>query len=107
MLLAGFLLGLASTLHCAAMCGGIAASLMLVPGQRLWLLQLARVASYVVQGALVGAFGTLIYRHLNMPMSYLMLRAVAALALFWIGLSVAGWLPGIAVMDRAAAWFSA
>ncbi len=107
MLLAGLLLGIASSLHCAAMCGGIAAALMMVPRQKLWLLQSARIASYMIQGALVGAFGTLIYRHLHMPLSYFVLRAAAALALFWIGLSVAGLLPGIVLLDHLAASFAA
>ena len=107
MLLAGLLLGLASTLHCAGMCGGIAASLMLLPGHSLWRLQAARIAAYALQGALVGGLGTLVYARLHWAPGFLILRLAAALALFWIGLGVAGILPAIALLDRLAARVSA
>lgn len=110
--LGGLLLGVASSLHCAAMCGAIASSLMFTfsngegAGKRLRALFLAhagRVLMYVAAGAAVGAFGSAIYGAFDRAHAFLFMRWAAAVALGWIGLSVAGWAPSLALADRVAA----
>jgi len=110
--LGGLLLGLASSLHCAAMCGAIASSLMFgfsggdAAGKRLEALFAAhagRVLMYVAAGAALGAFGATIYGAFDHAHAYLFMRWAAAVALGWIGLSVAGLAPSLALADRVAA----
>ncbi|HTR13368.1 MAG TPA: sulfite exporter TauE/SafE family protein [Roseiarcus sp.] len=110
--LGGLLLGLASSLHCAAMCGAIASSLMFAfsngdaAGKRVEALLAAhagRVLIYVGAGAALGAFGSTIYSAFDHAHAYLFMRWAAAVALGWIGLSVAGLAPSLAVADRVAA----
>lgn len=72
---AAALLGLAGSLHCSAMCGGIAATLSFaIPeplrhGGRLWLWQLllglGRVTTYCLLGAGAGALGQQLLSHLG------------------------------------------
>lgn len=54
--------GLASGLHCAGMCGGIAAGFSLLHKEEIWKRQLAfnagRITSYAVAGAIAGALGS-------------------------------------------------
>ncbi len=108
-LLGGLLLGLASSLHCAGMCGAIASSLMFAfsPGEsesgRLRALLAAhagRVLMYVAAGAVLGALGSTIYGAFDRSSGFLVMRWAAAVALGWIGLSVAGFAPSLAVLDR-------
>lgn len=106
----GMVLGLASSLHCAGMCGGIASVLSLSAApdsdaasarlRGLLTIQAGRVLAYTIMGAAVGAIGTAAIAHLDHPSLYLLLRLVAALSLGWIGLSLTGLAPGIAVADR-------
>lgn len=109
--LSGLLLGLASSLHCAAMCGAIAASLMFAfsngesAGKRIGALLAAhagRVLMYVGAGAALGAFGSVIYGAFDHANAHLFMRWAAAVALGWIGLSVAELTPSLAVVDRIA-----
>jgi hypothetical protein len=111
-LLGGLLLGLASSLHCAGMCGAIASSLMFAfaPGQsdgeRLRALAAAhagRVSMYVVGGAVLGAVGSTLYGAFDHAGAFLVMRWAAAVALGWIGLSVAGFAPSLAIVDRVTA----
>jgi len=108
----GFLLGLASSLHCAGMCGAIASSIMFAfsSGERttervraLLTAHAGRLLVYVVGGAAVGAAGSALYGAFDHEGAYLVLRWAAAVALGWIGLSVAGFAPSVAVFDRLAA----
>ncbi len=75
-LIGAFLFGLAGSLHCVAMCGGVAGmSLIIAPGRRAqwrWLIawQTGRMCSYAASGALAG----------------------------WVGLSLASW-PALAIMQ--------
>ena len=111
-LLGGLLLGLASSLHCASMCGAIASSLMFAfsSGDRgsdrvaaLIGAHAGRVSMYVAAGAALGAFGSAFYGAFDHSAAHLVLRWAAAVALGWIGLSVAGFAPSIAFVDRVAA----
>ncbi len=110
--LGGLLLGLASGLHCAGMCGAIASSLMFAfsPGdaameraRALMAAHAGRVLMYVVGGAALGAVGSTVYGVFDHSGAYLFMRWAAAVALGWIGLSVAGYAPSPAAFDRLAA----
>ncbi|MEW6639060.1 MAG: sulfite exporter TauE/SafE family protein [Pseudomonadota bacterium] len=100
--LAGLLLGLASSLHCLGMCGGIAASLSFAapggPSLRsllapTLLINAGRITGYVVAGALVGGLGTQMFGALDRSLAHVALRWAAAVSLGLIGLSLLGALP--------------
>jgi sulfite exporter TauE/SafE len=108
----GFLAGLASSLHCVGMCGGIASGLMfsLSPngdaGERtraVLLLQLGRIISYILAGALLGAVGSQFYFLFDRAEAHLLLRWLGSATLVYIGLSVAGWAPSLIGLDRVLA----
>ena len=108
-------LGLASSLHCLGMCGGITAALAnAVPAHirtspwRLALHLLAvhggRVASYAMAGALAGAFGAGAAAAIAVPEALVVLRFLAAGFLIAIGFTVAGWLPLTTALGRLPLW---
>jgi uncharacterized protein len=110
--LGGLLMGLASSLHCAGMCGAIASSLMFAfspgeaPAERARTLLAAhagRLMMYVAGGMVLGAAGSAFYGAFDHAAAYVVMRWAAAVALGWIGLSVAGFAPSLAVVDRFAA----
>jgi sulfite exporter TauE/SafE len=105
----GLLAGFASSLHCAGMCGGIASGLMLTlspdgdtaaRARIILLAQLGRVAAYVLAGAVVGLIGSSVYFSFDRAEAHALLRWAGAVTLVYIGLSVAGWAPSLAGMDR-------
>jgi uncharacterized protein len=111
-LFGGLLLGLASSLHCAGMCGPIASSLMFAfspggsPAERaraLFSAHAGRILMYVAAGTAVGALGSTVYGAFDHSGSFAMIRWAGAVALGWIGLSVAGLAPSLAGLDRLGA----
>jgi len=111
LLVAGFLLGLASSIHCMGMCSGIAASLNFIAcrgrsPRTLYvstvLINVGRIAGYVIAGAVVGVLGSAVFRAFNLAPIHAVLRWAAAVALGWIGLSMLGLAPVPALADRAA-----
>ncbi len=103
-LIAGFVLGLASSLHCLGMCSGIATSLCLAaqsfPGTRprkLYVTNLVinagRITGYMLAGAVVGALGARAFGALDRSIVYVVLRWAAAVSLGWVGLSTIGLAP--------------
>lgn len=105
----GLLMGLASSIHCLGMCGGIVSSLHFAtaPAEgtaarlgNLALLQLGKLASYAAMGAAVAAFGGALLGGFDHPTLYLLLRTGAALALGWIGLTLTGLAPALGLLDR-------
>ncbi len=113
--LGGMVLGFASMLHCAGMCGGIATSLTLMfqpetSGDRVRILTLAqagRVTSYMLAGALLGLFGAELYGAFDRAGAFRLLQWFGAVILIWLGLTFAGLLPLLAPVDRAVARISA
>jgi sulfite exporter TauE/SafE len=113
-LLGGVLLGLASTLHCAAMCGGIASGVVFLfhpqdAGRRVRVLlgaQAGRIAAYVIAGAILGTAGAGLYGAFDHAAAFRLLQWAGAATLMWIGLSVAGVLPALAGLDRRVAALS-
>lgn len=107
--LGGLLLGLASALHCAAMCGGIAGGLLMAmspPGDRrrqviaLLSIQGGRVLAYMLAGAVLGGLGAGIYGLFDQRAAYGLLQWAAAVTLGWIGLSLTGLAPALSIFDR-------
>lgn len=100
----GAVLGLASALHCASMCGAISAGMLSffapdAPGRRLKVLlslQAGRIATYVVLGAAVGLAGSAAFSLMVDPaLASRILQWAAAASLMWIGLSIAGLMPAL------------
>jgi sulfite exporter TauE/SafE len=107
--LGGMLMGLSSGLHCAGMCGGIAATLLFAfdPGKgRMGQLrtmleaQAGKLVVYVTAGACVAAVGTSVLGPLRPDTMHFVLRSIAAVSLGWIGLATLGLAPAPAAMDR-------
>ena len=107
----GLAAGFASSLHCAAMCGGVSASLMLaLPGDRglagraqiLLLTHAGRITAYMLAGAAVGLAGSALYMNIDREAAWQVMRWASAALLAWIGLSLAGWAPAPAALDRIA-----
>lgn len=101
----GFVLGLASSLHCACMCGGIASgALFLVdPGDKrerlitLLVLQAGRITTYAAAGAAVAGVVSIVIDPATTAVSFRVLQWLGALTLMWMGLATAGMLPRLAV----------
>lgn len=94
-LLAALLAGTLGSVHCAAMCGGIATGFSAVSSgttspARGWLpalqVNLGRVGGYVIAGALVGSFGGGLLRVLRIEGLALGLRMAAGLVLVLVAL---------------------
>jgi len=104
LLIAGLLLGLASSLHCLGMCSGIATSLCLAapcrPDQRArslvatnLLINTGRIAAYCLAGAVVGGIGSNVFGAFDRSAVNIVLRWAAAVSLGWIGMSMIGLMP--------------
>lgn len=104
LLIAGLLLGLASSLHCLGMCSGIATSLCLAapcaagkPARSLLvsniLINAGRITAYGVAGAVVGGIGSSVFGAFDRAIVNVVLRWAAAVSLGWIGLSMIGIVP--------------
>ena len=106
LLLGALLLGFFGSVHCLAMCGGIAGALgQAVPGQTAssaWLRSLiysiGRIASYCVAGAIVGVLGEAFAAQTGLVVA---LRFAAGLLIALFGLHVAGWWSGMTSLERA------
>lgn len=104
----GIGLGLASTLHCAGMCGGIASSLLIGgpwgtasrASHVLTLTHAGRITAYASAGLLIGAVGTPVVGWLDRELAFRLVQWAGAVALIWIGLSTAGLLPALSGLDR-------
>lgn len=111
-ILGGMLMGFASSLHCAGMCGSIGSALLLTthPGadtatkaRSLLLMQSGRVLAYAAAGGILGTFGSSIAGAFDQAAAYRVLQWASAATLGWIGLSTARLLPSPAAFDRLAA----
>lgn len=106
-IISGIGFGLASAMHCAAMCGGIGCGALLLLGAQtpkerycqLAIMQAGRVTTYAAMGATVGAIGA----GLAAPrggISFEVMQWAAAVSLIWMGLVLAGAVPNLAFLDR-------
>lgn len=113
-LIGGLLLGLASSLYCAGMCGGIASGIVLLfePKSRLDRVrvlvqaQLGRITAYMLAGGAVGYAGAAVYGVIVPGAVYSVLQWSSGAMLVWIGLVIAGVLALPDKLHRASAQVS-
>lgn len=109
-ILNAFLVGLFSTIHCLGMCGGIIGTLtMSLPQEtrehppRLLaytaMFNVGRVMSYMLAGAVAGAFGQTVMEFLSPKYAHLILQSFATLIMVGIGLHLAGWFPRLNLIE--------
>jgi sulfite exporter TauE/SafE len=108
-LASGFLTGLASSLHCAGLCGGVASMMLAGNGRSgsaaigrlsfLTRMQVGRAMVYIVAGSLAGSVGFFFQSLLFLAGLQNVLRLAAAAAMIGMGLSVAGILPPLGRLD--------
>lgn len=109
-IVAVFVVGLFSTLHCVSMCGGIIGALTYslpqeVRGDRSRLIgyltaySVGRISSYVVAGGLFGALGGSVLVLLG-EQGHKFIQAAATILMSGIGLYIAGWFPKFARIER-------
>lgn len=104
--LGGLVLGLASTLHCAAMCGAISCATLLslgpsTPRERVIhavLLQTGRILAYCALGIVGAAIGSAFVAP-GTTVNFRVLQWIGAVVLMWTGLAMAGMMPRLAVLD--------
>ena len=107
--ISAFLVGLASTLHCIGMCGGIIGALTFSLPEHIrnsrWHLvpyvfayNLGRITSYTLAGALAGGLGDQLTK-LSPQNGHLFLQLLAAVLMVGIGLYLAGWFPAFAKIE--------
>ncbi len=115
-LLTAFLVGLLGSGHCLGMCGGIVGALTLGidPGRRATLSALApylllynagRIASYALAGALAGGLSALAFASLDPVAVSAAARTISAGFMIALGLYLAGWWPGLVVLEKLGGWF--
>jgi uncharacterized protein len=105
MLTTALLLGAFGSVHCLAMCGGIAGALGQTMESRprymelfqLSLYSFGRITSYAVAGAFVGWLGEAFSAWVGLSVG---LRIFAGLLILAFGLHVAGWWNGLAAIER-------
>lgn len=111
----GLLLGLASSLHCVGMCGGISLALTLPRGGQMGrggggaavalpavlATHGGRILSYAMLGALVGALGGGVLAGLDVEVGHRLLRWGAGLTLGWMGMVILGLAPAPVFVERA------
>lgn len=105
----GVLLGVASSLHCVGMCGGISVLLGLgrsdsgrAAAVQQILVQAGRISSYTALGGLAGGLGTAVIGGIDPAGANMLLRWAAAASLGWIGLATARLVPAPVFLTHAA-----
>lgn len=116
LLAAAFALGLFGSVHCIAMCGGLAS--VLAGGVRpdlkrhradapRWSIlagfHVGRIGTYAVVGAIVGALTLFAVESASLRFAQAALRALSGVLLVGVGLYLAGMFPGFAVIERVGA----
>jgi sulfite exporter TauE/SafE len=104
----GLLLGLAGSLHCAAMCGGLACSATLAAGRTtiagrlatLGLVHAGRTISYVALGVAAAGIGA-VANPIEAGQGLRLAQAGSAAVLLWSALSTMGALPRVRLVDGA------
>ena len=106
----GVAFGLASALHCGAMCGGIACGANLLLGAQsnreravnLAIMQVGRIASYTAIGAIAAYVGGEMLPA-RAAASQTVIQWAASISLMWLGLVLAGATPRFSLVDRGMA----
>ena len=107
-------LGLASTLHCVGMCGGIMGALTFgLPEEVrnnksrqfvfITTYNLGRITSYTIAGVIAGLISASLVSTLSIENGHLVLRALASIVLIAFGLHLAGLFPKMRVLESVGA----
>lgn len=108
----GFLMGLAGSLHCSCVCGGIASSLLLATAgssaggshlRALFGIQSGRALTYVFGGAFVASVGSSFASLMHLAGLQAAARMMAAAVVVAVGMSIAGILPRYDLSNAASA----
>ena len=110
-IIAAFVLGLFSTVHCLGMCGGIIGALSLSLPQRVRMhrgrlltfitsYNIGRILSYSFAGMIVGFIGAEAAAYTDMSDGPSFLRYTGVVMMIAIGLYLAGWLPQLSKVER-------
>jgi sulfite exporter TauE/SafE len=110
-IIAAFILGLFSTVHCLGMCGGIIGALSLSLPQRvrthrgrlltfITSYNIGRILSYSFAGMIVGFIGAEAAAYTDMSDGPSVLRYTGVVMMIAIGLYLAGWLPQLSKVER-------
>ncbi len=103
-LLSAFFIGIAGSIHCLAMCGGIATALSFACPKDtpafpfLLAYNLGRISSYAMAGALTGGLGAILSS--AFPMGPLTLNLISILLLMLLGLYLGEWWRILAKLER-------
>lgn len=104
-LLSAFLIGIAGSVHCVGMCGGIVGAFSFaIPKQQsdtLYLLayNLGRISSYALAGAITGVLGA--YFSSSSTYGLSVLNIISAIMLILLGLYIGGWWKVLTHLERA------
>jgi uncharacterized protein len=102
--LAALLIGMAGSVHCVAMCGGIVGALTFsIPAQKSALpyvmsYHAGRILSYSIAGALTGSLGA-IFSH-QISYGLVLLNLFGGFFLIAMGLYIGDWWRGLAILER-------
>ena len=110
-IIAAFILGLFSTVHCLGMCGGIIGALSLSLPERVRshrgrlvgfvaTYNIGRISSYSIAGLIVGYVGAEASSFFDMSDGPSILRYTGVIMMILIGLYLAGWLPQLSKVER-------
>lgn len=110
-IIAAFILGLFSTVHCLGMCGGIIGALSLSLPERVRLhrgrlitfvstYNIGRILSYSMAGLIAGYIGAEAAAYTDMSGGPSILRHTGVVMMIAIGLYLAGWFPQLSKVER-------
>ena len=103
-LLSAFLIGIAGSVHCVGMCGGVvsAFTFAIPKGKPHWPYvagyNLGRILSYSIAGALTGALGQLFSHQVNQGI--VILQFISAVFLFSLALYIGQWWLGLTALEK-------
>ncbi len=102
--ISAFIVGLAGSLHCVGMCGGIAGALRAaVPGGQppltyIFSYNLGRITSYAIAGAVTGVLGQV--ARASVSHGLMIFQLLSAVMLIAMGLYLAQWWRGLARLEK-------
>lgn len=104
-LISAFLIGIAGSVHCVGMCGGIVSAFsFILPKHQsalpyMLFYNIGRISSYTIAGAITGYLGSILTINLNTPLSILTL--LSSILLLLMGLYIGGWWQILTVIEKA------
>lgn len=102
--IAAFFIGIAGSVHCVAMCGGVTAGLSLAipkPAKPLPFIvsyNVGRIASYGIAGAITGYLSQILSHQLQASIAWLSL--ISGVFLVLLGAYIGNWWNGLSILER-------